>query len=371
MIWLHCGDLAERALTRTLAERLSTRIAASHILVTAPDHTILHDIDVPSGVLRAELLADTNTQARAFLNTYQPRSLIWIGGALMPVLLRNVEKAYIPANLINADGKNLFPRSYDWLPRAISRAMSPFRLILTQDGATATRLVKGKVGKEIVEPIGTIREETKPLVHDQNELSVMAEALNARPVWFADEVVEEEFDLMAKAHLIASRKNHSLLLVLMPRDQALGAMAANALRDRGLSVGLRSDGDDPEPDQQAYVVDFPEERGLWYRLSALSYMGGTLGSGGAVSPFDAVLLGSAVIHGPHKSPFEERYSRLKDVDAGREIRTATELGIAITTLISPEQTARLSLAGWDEVTRDANTLNRLVDAAVADYETRQ
>jgi 3-deoxy-D-manno-octulosonic-acid transferase len=52
------------------------------------------------------------------------------------------------------------------------------------------------------------------------------------------------------------------------------------------------------------------------------------------------------------------------VQACREVRTAAELGIAVSVLISPEQIARMALAGWDEITQNAETLNRLVETAL-------
>ena len=202
-----------------------------------------------------------------------------------------------------------------------------------------------------------------PLSHDQYEFTVMAEALGTRPVWFAADVVESEVKDMAAAHLAASRKSHRLLLLLTPRDIDSGAQAAQTLRDAGLKVGVRSEGDDPQPEHQAYVADYEDELGLWYRIAPLTFLGGSLGGGGTVSPFDPIVLGSAVVHGTLKDPHTARFERLTKVESCREIRTAGELGIAISVLTSPEQSARMALAGWEEITQNAETLNALVRTA--------
>ena len=121
-------------------------------------------------------------------------------------------------------------------------------------------------------------------------------------------------------------------------------------------------------EQQAYVADIQGELGLWYRIAPLTFMGGTLSEGGAASPLEPIVLGSAIIHGPRKAPHEARYTRLADAQACREVRTAGELGVAVGALISPEQTARMAMAGWAEITQNAEIINDLIQDAVRHCE---
>ncbi|KAG1713778.1 3-deoxy-D-manno-octulosonic acid transferase [Nymphon striatum] len=270
----------------------------------------------------------------------------------------------IKATLINARNAGLVPTGSRWFPRAARGAVAAFQHILTADGVTATRLLRGGAASVRVEATGPILEEPIALHHDQYELTVMAEAFGARPLWFAANVTDQEFVHMAAAHLAASRKSHRLMMVLTPHNIEHGLQAAQVMRDAGFKVGVRSQGDDPEPEHQVYIADLPEELGLWYRLIPLTFLGGTLNKGQPLSPFEPILLGSAVVHGTHKSPHETQFDRLAGVQACREVRSAAELGIAISVLISPEQTARMALAGWDEITQNAATINRLIEMAL-------
>ena len=110
------------------------------------------------------------------------------------------------------------------------------------------------------------------------------------------------------------------------------------------------------------------ELGLWYRISPLTFIGGTLAAGGAISPFEPIALGSAVIHGPRKSTHATQFARLEQADASRQIRSAVELGIAVGVLVSPEQTARMALAGWSEITQNAEAINWLILDAIQSTE---
>lgn len=368
MIWVHCGDISEVPSTLSLATRLTDHSDAMDVVITADAEVLPHLKTTSYAIEVVAVPAESTAKSRAFLEEWAPTFLIWNGGAVRPIIMRCAEKFGLRATLINARNTALFYGGSRWLPRATRNMVAPFSRILTADGATATRLIRGGVSRENVEATGPILEEPVAMPHDANELTVMVEALNTRPIWFAANIVPEEIEHIAAAHSAASRKNHRLLLLVTPRDINSGPQVAGILRESGFKVGVRSSGDDPEPEHQAYVADVEEELGLWYRIAPLTFLGGSLRGGDVVSPFDPIALGSAVVHGPTKSPHEARFERLAQTQSCREIRSSAELGIAVALLVSPEQTARMALAGWTEITRNADIVNQLVKDAVESGE---
>jgi len=365
MIWVHCGDDETLASSRSLILRLAEQNAGFGILVTGQPEVLENLGPLPVEAIKDQLPTDSPTRARGFLDHYKPRYLIWNGGPLRPALLRSVYASSIPATFLNARIAGIIAGSSRWVPGALRTAVKAFDTILTADGATATRLRRGGMPAETVRATGPILEDPIPLPHDANELTVMAEALEARPVWYAANVSLAEVEQVTKAHLIASRKSHRMLLLLTPQDLEAGPKAARVLRTAGLKTGVRSEGDDPTADMQAYVADVPNEVGLWYRIAPLTFIGGTLRGGDVASPFDPIILGSGVVHGTQKSTQGVRFARLASVEACREIRSASELGIAVGALLSPEQTARMALAGWEEITRSAETINSVIETALS------
>ncbi len=368
MIWVHCGDAACVTSTQSLVARLSLENDGNGVLVTAAEGVLAKFDSFPKGVESDVMPPDTPHRTRVFLDDWNPSYLIWNGGTLRPAMLRNVHRAHIKATLMNTTVDGILGGGARWIPRAARTAVQAFERVLTVDGATATRLKRGGVPADRVQATGPILEDPIALPHNPHEFTVMAEAVGARPVWFAANVGTNEVKHMAATHLAASRKSHRMLMILTPDDIDSGLEVAATLREAGLQVGLRSDGDDPLPEMQVYVADLPDEIGLWYRISPLTFIGGTLGGGDVASPFEPIILGSAVIHGPRKHPHRARFERLAGVEASREIRSAAELGIAIATLSSPEQCARMSLAGWEEITRTSDIVNTLIHHAVDQAE---
>lgn len=364
MIWVHCGDAACVTSTQSLVARLAIEDEGNSVLVSADEDVLAMFDPFPKGVEVDICPADTPHRTRTFLDDWNPAYLIWNGGVLRPALLRNVHRAHIGATLINTTVAGILGGGARWIPRAARSAVQAFEQVFASDGATATRLRRGGVPADRVQATGPILEDPIPLPHNPHEFTVMAEAVGSRPVWLAANVSAGEVTHLAAAHLAASRKSHRMMMILTPNDIDSGPKVAATLKEAGLQVGLRSDGDDPMPEMQVYVADLPDELGLWYRVAPLTFVGGTLVGGDVASPFDPIILGSAVVHGTRKGPHQSRFDRLASVQANREVRSAGELGIAIATLSSPEQCARMSLAGWEEITRTANIVNTLIRHAI-------
>ena len=117
------------------------------------------------------------------------------------------------------------------------------------------------------------------------------------------------------------------------------------------------------------IVDNPAEYGLWYRLSPICFLGGSLfGPGALRDPMEAAALGSAILHGPEAGPYGAILGRLNAARAVRSITSAVGLGEALSEVLAPDRTARMAQAAWAvatdgaEVTmKTATLIRRLMD----------
>lgn len=362
-LWLHLGDGGpETGAVRSLLSRLAQDGDDPSTLVTVAKGDAAPDLsDLPLDIVHAELPADHGNRARAFIDTWSPELLVWLGGNLRPVLLDQVRQAGIPALWVNARDPAPVGRRgglLKWRPRVPPEA---FRRILACDGASAARLRRTGVPPERIDITGPLEEEVEPIPYDPNELTVMAEAVNTRPVWHAAGVMPGEVAPMAEAHKAASRRGHRLLLLVTPRDLDDGSKVGATLRAAGLRTGIRSEGHDPEEELQAYVTDLPDELGLWYRLAPLSFMGGSFDGPAAMPPLQAAVLGSVVLNGPQTDPFAADFARLETHGASRTVRSSQELGLSVGALIAPDRVAAMAMNGWEVLTGGAEVMNRVLD----------
>jgi 3-deoxy-D-manno-octulosonic-acid transferase len=90
-------------------------------------------------------------------------------------------------------------------------------------------------------------------------------------------------------------------------------------------VGLRSRDELPAAATDIYVADTMGELGLFYRLSPIVFMGGSLVEHGGQNPIEAVKLGASIVHGPHVFNFTDVYEALDGAGGARRAETLEAL----------------------------------------------
>ena len=97
----------------------------------------------------------------------------------------------------------------------------------------------------------------------------------------------------------------------------------------GLTYAFRSEGQLPVPATAVWIADTFGEMGLWYRLCPVSLIGGSFGPVQGHNPWEAVRLGSAVLHGPETANFAADYSQLEAAGATRLVTDAATLDASL------------------------------------------
>ncbi len=112
-----------------------------------------------------------------------------------------------------------------------------------------------------------------------------------------------------------------------------------------------------------YVADSIGELGLFYRLSRLAYLGGSLVTHGGQNPIEPAKLGNGILHGPHVHNFTEVFAALADAGGAQLVADAPALGAAIVRLLcDPEALQRMADAASTKVQEMAGANQRTIEA---------
>lgn len=367
LVWVHSGQDAAARAARELARRLRLERDDLNFLFTssAPD---LPASDPP---FWCQPVPDEALPAiRGFIDRWRPDVALWTEPDSRPALAFEVAKAGIP--MFYADTESAQPDAKGWSlwPSATASLFSRFERLVAGREAAATLRRLGAPADRIELP-GALREGPPALPCNRAERDALARLLSGRQTWLAAQVATEEIDTVVEAHRHTLRRTHRLLLILSPSQADTGPALQDRLRDQGFIVALRSDGAEPEPDTQIYIADSEGELGLWYRLAAVSFLGGTLTtSDSAADPMHAASLGSAILHGPGTSPHSAAYARLGQAGAARHIDTPDALAATLEAVLMPEAAAAMAHAGWELGTRGAEVTDRLVDLLLTALDDR-
>ena len=94
-----------------------------------------------------------------------------------------------------------------------------------------------------------------------------------------------------------------VVLVLVPRHPERFGSVAALITEKGWPLARRSRGDAIRPDTPLYLADSMGELWLWYALSQMAFVGGSLSQTGGHNPLEPARLGVPVVMGPNTQNF--------------------------------------------------------------------
>lgn len=356
LVWLHAPTMEDQRRIAELARRLVDE-DGFEVLVSSPDP--IGDRDGQTWTLAP---ADVQPDVVAFLDHWRPEVIAFSAGELRPALVIEAHRRKIPMIMVDGSNPYLIRGRDGWYPGLTRSVLSFFSNIFARDEVAARAFRKAGGALSAVTAIGRLEEESAALPCIEAERESMARLLLTRPVWFAAALPEAEEDAVIAAHRVAIGMAHKSLLIVSPELPERAAALTDKLTAAGLSVAVRTNEDEPDPEAEVYVVEREDELGLWYRLAPVTWLGGSLSGTGCIrTPLEAAALGSAIIHGPKPGAFADAFVRLATARATRLVTSTRELSEAVSDVLSPDKAARMAQAAWAVASDGAEVTETVID----------
>ncbi|MEK0164928.1 glycosyltransferase N-terminal domain-containing protein [Phaeobacter sp. JH20_36] len=361
VLWIHAstterymalGDVGNRM--KSLRPDLSVLVTWSRDITNRP---LVEGCDLAAGPPPD----DTPADVRMFLDHWRPDLLIWSGGDLRRGLMRQMSERQIDSLLVDIEARELPDRTSRWLPDQRRRLFDRFSEIMTPSDEARAQMLRLGVAADRIQQTNPLRLSATPPGCNSDELTHMQAQLGSRPVWFSAQTELGDLPTILTAHRSVLRLLHRLLLVIAIRDEQDLAEARDAIIASGLQLADWDSGEEPDEYTQV-LLSSSEDTGLWYRLSPLCLLAGSLPRhASGQNPLDAAALGSAILHGPGLGTYAALYERLTEVGAALKINDAEDLAQGVLSLSAPDRAAEMALAGWQIVTEGADMTDHLMD----------
>jgi 3-deoxy-D-manno-octulosonic-acid transferase len=346
VVWLHGASVGEAMSAVPLIQWLRAHHPSARLLVTTGTVTAASLVEERLGdaVIHQFVPVDLPRPVGRFLDHWRPDLVLWFESELWPTLLTRAARRGLPMLLING---RMSAASYARWRRArpLARALlGSFRGLFAQSETDAARL--GDLAGRAVRSAGNLKRAAPALPCEAAAFERLRARLAGRPVWLAASTHPGEETLVATAHRRLVGEFPRLVSVIVPRHPARGPALRAALAADGTAVALRSAGDDLPLDARVYIADTLGELGLWYRLTDLVLIGGSLVPIGGHNPLEAARLGCAVVHGPHVANVAELMAELGAAGATRALGGGDDLAPAIARLLAdaPQRRAMAAAA---------------------------
>lgn len=338
LVWVHGASIGETLSLLPVVERLTQR--GLPVLVTSGTRTSASLIArrLPPGAVHQFVPLDVPRYVRRFLDHWRPDLALVAESEIWPNTVIALDKRQIPLVLVNGRLSDRSYRRWQKLPGVIRVLLERFALCLTQTAEDAERFAR--LGAPRVLVAGNLKFDASPPPADPRMVAHLSGLVAGRPVWLAASTHPGEESVIVAVHRALAQRHPQLLTIIAPRHPHRGQEVAAIAAQAGLRAGQRSQGIHPDRATDVYVVDTVGEMGLFYRLSPVVLMGGTLVPIGGHNPIEPAKLGAAILHGPHVHSATEIYGALDQSRGALMVKDSGGLARAVSELLANPALAR-------------------------------
>jgi len=323
LVWIHGASVGEVLAAAALIERL--RAQDIRILLTSGTVTSAEIVAkrFPADIIHQYIPYDSPRFVARFLDHWQPSLALFIESDIWPNLILSAAQRRLPMVLINGRmSQRSFPR-WQRLAATIGALLGRFDICLAQSDTDAERFAA--LGSRNVRVTGNLKLDVHAPPADALKLETLVAATAGRPVIVASSTHPGEEEILLETHVALATFFPTLLTIIVPRHAHRGEAIAKIMEAGGAQAALRSRDELPSAATDIYVADTMGELGLFYRLSPVVFMGGSLVPHGGQNPIEPVKLGAAIVHGPHVFNFTDVYEALDAAGGARQAVSSEQL----------------------------------------------
>ncbi len=304
LIWFHAASVGESLCILPFVKLLQQEHPEYHIMVTTGTITsaTLMERHLSGTAFHQFSPMDNPRWVKRFLKHWQPNIAIWVESELWPNLVRQTGRANIPMFLINA---RMSPKSYSKWKKAgfiAKRILSKFDIIMAQSDQDAqhyTSLLCDPNKKIMV--TGNLKWDAEVVAYDEDALHKLQKAIGDRPYWLASSTHPPEDDYIVQTHKAIQQQYDDILTIILPRHPQRGSALVESVKP--YSACQRSEQQLPDAQTAFYIADTIGETSLFYALSPIVFMGGSLFPHGGQNMLEPAKQNSALITGPYTHNF--------------------------------------------------------------------
>ncbi|HEY9017390.1 lipid IV(A) 3-deoxy-D-manno-octulosonic acid transferase [Thiomicrospira sp.] len=252
-----------------------------------------------------------------FLNQIQPKLVIMIETEIWPNLYQACYQRGIPLILANARLKQGSFESYQkWGGQLVKNALNQTHLIASQFDIDRQHFIQLGAEPSKVKTLGNLKfdiEIPPGLLVDAQHWRDQHQ-LNERFVWVAASTHAGEEALMLQAHAELLKTRPGALLILVPRHADRFEQVAQELAQTSVMFTRRSQNQSIQADTTVYLADTIGELMLWFAVSDVAFIGGSLVPFGGHNILEPAALGKPVISGQYHQNLQALYDSFKQAN---------------------------------------------------------
>ncbi len=320
LLWVHAVSVGESNAILPLINTLSERYPALHILMTTGTVTSAKNIHsrLPANSFHQYIPVDTPSAVKRFVRYWKPSLALWVESELWPNMLCEISARDIPLYVVNGRMSRQSFRRWMGLRHSASQLFSAITHIFAASDEDAKKFKN--LGVSQVESAGNIKYDAPALTADPKITGDILAKMGDRRLWLAASTHGGEEAIAADVHLGLKETFPELLTMIAPRHPDRRDAVLDMLKKKKLTVSCRSKEQIILPETDIYLIDTLGELGIFYRLTGVVFMGGSMVPVGGHNPIEPAFLDCAILCGPHMHNFK---TVVKDLTSGGGMMSVT------------------------------------------------
>ena len=322
LIWFHSASVGETLSVIPLIKKLIKDDPEVNILITSTTMTSAQIFEKkPLRQVTHQMAPhDTFFVSRRFLNYWKPDLAIRVESEIWPRILLELKKNETPNFLFNARFSKKTLSKIQQQAESSAFLLSLFDCIHVQESSTKKILSQVGVDVQKISVTGSLKDGRKKLPANKNDLKKFKKVIGSQKVWLAASTHPGEDEVILAAH-----KKVGGILLIAPRHIERAKQIARLSSLLGFKTQLRSEEPDIKAETSVYIADTMGEMGLWYSLTSVVFVGGSLVEKGGHNPVEVAQFNKYILHGPNTYNALERYEQLRQAGICFLVKNESEL----------------------------------------------
>ena len=335
LVWIHAASIGEAVSSLSLIKQLKRERPDLTILQTTGTVTSAEMMAnrLPPNVLHQFVPVDHPDWVSRFMDHWQPDIALWMESELWPNMLDELRRRRIPAVLVNGRLSDRSFKRWKRFPPLARLLLKSFKMILAQSKRDLAKFQD--LGASNCHYLGNLKFSADKQNCKPDQLEHLSSQIGGRPLWLAASTHEGEETLVAQTHRILSLELDKPLTIIAPRHPVRSEMIHQQLKQLDLNIARRSQAEDITENTDIYLADTLGEMGLFYRISQVTFVGGSLVDDvGGHNPLEPAALDNAVLFGPHMANCRDLADDMLARGAAIEVNNAEELAKSVSEFLN-------------------------------------
>ena len=366
-IWLHSVSVGETIAAAPIIKQLQQQYPNTPIVVTTMTPTGSERVRALFGdtVFHVYAPYDLPGSIKRFLRRVQPKLLIIMETELWPNTIHYCRQKNVAVLLANARLSAKSASGYQRLAGLTKPMMENLSQVVAQTQADAERFLQLGLPAENMTVSGSIKfdiEISEPLKDRAAALKSQWSLKGRRSVLLAASTHDGEDGIILQAFKQLLVTHPNLLLLLVPRHPERFESVYVLAQQSGFNTGRRSTGDAPAASTQVVIGDSMGELLLFYGLSDIAFVGGSLVHTGGHNTLEPAAWGRPIITGESDFNFLEISALLQRQGGLKKVKDSTELASCVLALLNSEQQrSQMADAAQSVVAANRGALKQLLE----------